>query len=116
MDFMFDGLPIDCNVDDFAGTAVCSMLSENSDGLMKDGEDKYRFSLFGAVCFIIKNFFFISQTNENFFPLYLLVFAIILEKRYTNEKTTTCFKRKQRFKKCRSSGRVRWQTKHIGLG
>lgn len=49
MDMMFDGLPIDCTVTDFAGGAVCSMLKENADDLQKDGEDRYRFSFLGAV-------------------------------------------------------------------
>ncbi|XP_014206769.1 sensory neuron membrane protein 1-like [Copidosoma floridanum] len=48
MDVMFDGLPIDCTVQDIAGSAVCAMVKENADELMKDGENKYKFSLFGA--------------------------------------------------------------------
>lgn len=58
---MFDGLPIDCTVTDFAGGAVCSMLKDNADELIKDGEDKYKFALFGAVCIetcTIKSLFF----------------------------------------------------------
>ncbi|XP_043284448.1 sensory neuron membrane protein 1 isoform X2 [Venturia canescens] len=46
-DIIFGGLPIDCAVKDFAGTAICSLLKENSDDLKVDGEDLYRFSLFG---------------------------------------------------------------------
>lgn len=49
MDMMFRGLPIDCTVQDFAGGAVCGILKESSDDLMKDGEDMYRFSFLGAV-------------------------------------------------------------------
>ncbi|XP_001606602.1 sensory neuron membrane protein 1 [Nasonia vitripennis] len=48
MDMMFDGLPIDCTVTDFAGGAVCGMLRDAADDLMKDGPDKYRFSFLGA--------------------------------------------------------------------
>ncbi|XP_011499318.1 PREDICTED: sensory neuron membrane protein 1 [Ceratosolen solmsi marchali] len=47
MDLLFYGLPIDCTVQDFAATAVCTMLKDSTD-LLKDGEDKYKFSLFGA--------------------------------------------------------------------
>lgn len=46
---IFDGLPIDCTVTDFAGGAVCGMLKENDADLMKDGPDKYKFSLLGVV-------------------------------------------------------------------
>lgn len=52
MDMMFDGLPIDCTVTDFAGGAVCGMLKDNADDLQKDGENRYRFSFLGAVSLI----------------------------------------------------------------
>jgi scavenger receptor class B protein 1 len=48
MDLLFYGLPIDCNVQDFPGTAVCSMLKDSPD-LLKGGENIYKFSLFGTV-------------------------------------------------------------------
>ncbi|XP_023315904.1 sensory neuron membrane protein 1-like isoform X1 [Trichogramma pretiosum] len=49
MDMMFNGLPIDCNVTDFAGSAVCSLLREKAEGTLQiDGPDQYRFSLLGA--------------------------------------------------------------------
>lgn len=51
MDLMFDGLPIDCTVQDFAGSAVCTMLKENADDFIPDGVDRYKFALFGAVSF-----------------------------------------------------------------
>nr|UEN71286.1 sensory neuron membrane protein 1 [Gregopimpla kuwanae] len=45
-DILFGGLPIDCTVKDFAGSAVCSLLKESPD-LAPVGEDIYKFSLFG---------------------------------------------------------------------
>ncbi|KAJ8687778.1 hypothetical protein QAD02_023572 [Eretmocerus hayati] len=48
MDMLFEGLPIDCTVTDTAGSAVCGMVKQNADDLQKDGENMYRFSLFGA--------------------------------------------------------------------
>ncbi|CAB0034284.1 unnamed protein product [Trichogramma brassicae] len=49
MDFLFNGLPVDCTVEDFAGTAVCSRVKEQAEGtLVPDGTDRYRFSLLGA--------------------------------------------------------------------
>ena len=46
---LFNGLPIDCTVQDFAGGAVCGMLRDNADDLQKDGVDMYRFSFLGSV-------------------------------------------------------------------
>ncbi|XP_015587038.1 sensory neuron membrane protein 1 [Cephus cinctus] len=46
-DILFDGLPIDCTVKDFAGTAVCKLLKEQGNDLQVDGDNRYRFSLFG---------------------------------------------------------------------
>ncbi|XP_029047510.2 sensory neuron membrane protein 1-like [Osmia bicornis bicornis] len=49
-DILFDGLPIDCTVKDLAGAATCKVLKvkgENN-GLISDGEGRYRFSLFGS--------------------------------------------------------------------
>ncbi|XP_034946984.1 sensory neuron membrane protein 1-like [Chelonus insularis] len=43
---LWDGLPVDCSVKDFAGSAVCSLLREDDSALIKDGEN-YRFALFG---------------------------------------------------------------------
>ncbi|XP_014214799.1 sensory neuron membrane protein 1-like isoform X2 [Copidosoma floridanum] len=48
MDVIVNGLPIDCTVKDLAGSAVCSEIKKNSDELMKDDEDMFRFSLIGA--------------------------------------------------------------------
>lgn len=48
-DILFNGLPIDCTVTDFAGSAVCSILRTQNSGLQIDSEDHYRFSYFGAV-------------------------------------------------------------------
>ncbi|KAK0097725.1 hypothetical protein PV326_014253 [Microctonus aethiopoides] len=44
---LWDGLPVDCSVKDFAGSAVCSILRENDGGLIKDGPENYKFALFG---------------------------------------------------------------------
>lgn len=46
---LWDGLPVDCSVKDFAGSAVCSILRENDGGLIKDGPENYKFALFGHV-------------------------------------------------------------------
>ena len=53
-DILFNGLPIDCTVTDFAGKAVCSQL-EGSD-LPNDGQNQYKFSIFGSVNLKIKHF------------------------------------------------------------
>lgn len=50
MDLMFRGLPIDCSVTDTAGSAVCSLLKANTDDLIVDDPDHFRFALLGAVC------------------------------------------------------------------
>ncbi|XP_033218894.1 sensory neuron membrane protein 1-like isoform X2 [Belonocnema kinseyi] len=47
-DILFDGLPIDCTVTDFAGSAVCTILKEQAADLVNDGENKYLFSFFGG--------------------------------------------------------------------
>ncbi|XP_011149856.2 sensory neuron membrane protein 1 isoform X2 [Harpegnathos saltator] len=47
-DILFDGLPVDCTVTDFAGTAVCNVLKTEAKDLMPDGENRYKFSLFGG--------------------------------------------------------------------
>ncbi|XP_072748122.1 sensory neuron membrane protein 1 isoform X2 [Anoplolepis gracilipes] len=47
-DILFDGLPVDCTVTDFAGSAVCKLLKTEAKDLMPDGEDRYKFSLFGG--------------------------------------------------------------------
>ncbi|KAG7191191.1 hypothetical protein KM043_013986 [Ampulex compressa] len=47
-EILFDGLPVDCTVKDFAGAMVCSILKEQSKDLVADGEDRYLFSLFGG--------------------------------------------------------------------
>ncbi|XP_012524456.2 sensory neuron membrane protein 1 isoform X2 [Monomorium pharaonis] len=47
-DILFDGLPVDCTVTDFAGSAVCSLLKSEAKDLVPDGENRYKFSLFGG--------------------------------------------------------------------
>ncbi|XP_031776848.1 uncharacterized protein LOC100123085 [Nasonia vitripennis] len=50
-DILFDGFVIDCNVQDFAGTAVCSEVADNYEklGLKLVGEKKYLMSLWGPL-------------------------------------------------------------------
>ena len=48
-DILFDGLPVDCTVTDFAGSAVCTILKEQAADLVTDGENRYLFSFFGGV-------------------------------------------------------------------
>lgn len=48
-DILFDGLPVDCTVTDFAGAAVCNVLKTEAKDLVPDGENRYKFSLFGGV-------------------------------------------------------------------
>lgn len=48
-EILFDGLPVDCSVKDFAGSAVCGILKSEGKDLMNDGDDHYRFAIFGAV-------------------------------------------------------------------
>ncbi|XP_070167686.1 sensory neuron membrane protein 1-like isoform X1 [Polyergus mexicanus] len=47
-DILFNGLPVDCTVKDFAGSAVCNVLKTEAKDLVPDGEDRYKFSLFGG--------------------------------------------------------------------
>ncbi|XP_050445095.1 sensory neuron membrane protein 1-like [Cataglyphis hispanica] len=47
-EILFDGLPVDCTVKDFAGSAVCNVLKTEAKDLVPDGEDRYKFSLFGG--------------------------------------------------------------------
>ncbi|XP_053979000.1 sensory neuron membrane protein 1-like isoform X1 [Hylaeus volcanicus] len=47
-DILFEGLPIDCTVKDFAGSAVCGQLKEKEAQFRKEGEGQYFFSLFGG--------------------------------------------------------------------
>ncbi|GAB1868221.1 Sensory neuron membrane protein 1 [Camponotus japonicus] len=48
-DILFDGLPVDCTVKDFAGSAACHVLKTEAKILVPDGEDRYKFSLFGGI-------------------------------------------------------------------
>ncbi|XP_015438364.1 PREDICTED: sensory neuron membrane protein 1-like [Dufourea novaeangliae] len=49
-EILFDGIPIDCTVKDFAGTAICNGLKEKApDGLIPvDADGHYLLSLFGS--------------------------------------------------------------------
>lgn len=51
-EILWTGLPVDCSVQDFAGKAVCGILREDDSALLKDGEENYKFALFGAVSFL----------------------------------------------------------------
>ncbi|XP_017757979.1 PREDICTED: sensory neuron membrane protein 1-like [Eufriesea mexicana] len=46
-EILFDGIPVDCTVKDFASTAICNALKENADALIPDGPGRYLFALFG---------------------------------------------------------------------
>ncbi|XP_076661699.1 sensory neuron membrane protein 1 isoform X2 [Halictus rubicundus] len=46
-DILFDGMAIDCNVKDFAGSTICGVLKERKD-LLPGGENIYLLSLFGT--------------------------------------------------------------------
>ncbi|XP_054015227.1 sensory neuron membrane protein 1-like [Hylaeus anthracinus] len=46
-DILFEGLPIDCTVKDFAGSAVCTQLKQQEDQFRTDGKGNYYFSMFG---------------------------------------------------------------------
>lgn len=46
---LFEGLPVDCTVTDFAGAAVCNVLKSEAKDLVPDGENRYKFSVFGGV-------------------------------------------------------------------
>nr|QHN69207.1 sensory neuron membrane protein 1 [Sirex noctilio] len=46
-DILFDGLPIDCNVKDFAGSAVCATLKGQAKDFVVVGDNLYQFSVFG---------------------------------------------------------------------
>lgn len=47
-EILFDGLPVDCTVKDFAGSAVCSILKTEGKDLIEVEENRYKFSIFGA--------------------------------------------------------------------
>nr|QNL15118.1 sensory neuron membrane protein 2 [Aulacocentrum confusum] len=44
---LWEGLPVDCTVKDFAGSAVCSILLEDESAFIKEGPGQYRIALFG---------------------------------------------------------------------
>ncbi|XP_076639657.1 sensory neuron membrane protein 1 [Colletes latitarsis] len=46
-EILFEGLPIDCTVKDFAGSAICNNLKSRSSDFTTDGQGHYFFSLFG---------------------------------------------------------------------
>ncbi|KAJ8687777.1 hypothetical protein QAD02_023571 [Eretmocerus hayati] len=48
MDMIFDGIPIDCTVTDLTGSIACTMIKKEADSLMKDGDNRYKFSLLGV--------------------------------------------------------------------
>lgn len=62
---LFDGITINCTSNDFAPKAVCSQIKANPKGLVKQDENIYLFSLFGAVSFlyILLNFLNIIIIN-----------------------------------------------------
>lgn len=50
MDIMFDGIPLDCRSEDFNSKAVCSIFETGeAKQIEPDGEDRFKFSLLGAV-------------------------------------------------------------------
>lgn len=49
---LFDGLPVDCDVEDMAGSAVCNMLEDEVKELIPDGDNCYKISYFGGVCIV----------------------------------------------------------------
>ncbi|XP_008215384.2 sensory neuron membrane protein 1 [Nasonia vitripennis] len=50
-EILFDGIVIDCNVKDFAGSAVCNEIAQNYEEfrLQSIGDNKYSLSLFGLI-------------------------------------------------------------------
>lgn len=48
-EILFDGLPIDCTVKDFAGSAVCSVLRSQEENFVVVEPNKYKVSMFGHV-------------------------------------------------------------------
>lgn len=50
-EYLFDGYPINCDVDDFEAEAVCSALEEALGDSGKINDTHLGFSFFKAVCF-----------------------------------------------------------------
>ena len=73
---LFGGLPIDCTVKDFAGSAVCTLLKDSPD-LEADGENRYKFSLFGHVI----TFFYLTLSYLWFFLTIYRLLVLFVEKR-----------------------------------
>lgn len=49
-ELFFEGLRINCDVDDFAGSAVCNELEDQEDILVKESESVYRYGFLAKVC------------------------------------------------------------------
>ncbi|CAL1675564.1 unnamed protein product [Lasius platythorax] len=61
-ELFFHGIPVDCsNVNDFAGSAVCSALQEKEDIFIKEGELRYRYG-------------FMAKANGTYYPDRIRVF------------------------------------------
>lgn len=53
MDYLFDGIEIDCTSEDFAAQAVCSVLDSGEAKIVQPlREGFYKFSVFGAVSLV----------------------------------------------------------------
>lgn len=57
LDILFRGVVIDCNVNDFAGKAVCTQLRTEAKDLDHVSDTIFKFSFFGKVC---KSFYCLS--------------------------------------------------------
>lgn len=54
MDYLFDGIEIDCTSEDFAAQAVCSVLDSGEAKIVQPlREGFYKFSVFGAVSLVL---------------------------------------------------------------
>lgn len=57
-DFLFDGITINCNVQDFAATAVCTQIKAQVPGLVEVQKNVFKFSILGPVCRFLNIFFY----------------------------------------------------------
>jgi hypothetical protein len=76
-DFLFDGITINCNVQDFAATAVCTQIKAQVPGLVEVQKNVFKFSILGPVCRFLNIFFYfipslLKQIINNPYLFYFL--------------------------------------------
>lgn len=104
---MFRGLPVDCSVKDFAGSAVCGMLRSKSDDLIVEDQNHFRFAIFGAVSINLH-----VIMNSSIFTLFL---KNILEKRNSEQKSSKGFTWSYKSSRYWSGYRIQRKEKYFNM-